>query len=426
MFKRRMLKDDSGGAAVPLEFLAVFSVILVAMVMVFSTINNMFVPYQTSTSDFSAVAMEVSEMLLKSTGNTVMGDSGWEDDPDSLVYMGLGCDTVYMVEYCSSGEVVVSYGGSKKITNPPDPPVYDDLEVDAGGPYYGDGPAHAGYLIDDVVIDLSGSASGGDPPYVSFDWVINNSVGDSIDPGEGEPCSGSGESLSVTFHMVGTYFAELTVTDSVGNVSSDTAMILITTQELTIIGFTEGYFMGYNGSDPMFIGSDPIFGNPLDVEEAEFTGPFFTFTIGHSSQGGDSSGFDSLIGDSSGFSFVQDISVDTHDGGSVYSVDVHTAKDGDGDSYVSSVEFHGSNAVYGRLDPDKISVLNDGLVDYDTVRDALGLDSFLDFNILITGFDGTVLLNFGESYSGRGAVSSYKRNIVVYPDIEAMMTVRVF
>ena len=40
MNMRRRLKDDGRAAAVPLEFLAVFSVILVAMVMVFSTINT--------------------------------------------------------------------------------------------------------------------------------------------------------------------------------------------------------------------------------------------------------------------------------------------------------------------------------------------------------------------------------------------------
>ena len=64
----RKFSSNNKAVAMPLEFLAVFSVILIAFVMVFSTINNVFIPFQTCNEDFSAVAMEVSEMLLKDTG----------------------------------------------------------------------------------------------------------------------------------------------------------------------------------------------------------------------------------------------------------------------------------------------------------------------------------------------------------------------
>ena len=118
--------------------------------------------------------------------------------------------------------------------------------------------------------------------------------------------------------------------------------------------------------------------------------------------------------------------IDSTEGGSVLSLNVEIESVND-NNYVSKVEYCASTAVYGRLDPDKISVLREGRVDYDKVHDALGLDSSLDFNLLITGFDGTVLLNFGMSPVGRDVVSYYKRVIDVYSFDEACeLTVRIF
>jgi len=107
-------------------------------------------------------------------------------------------------------------------------------------------------------------------------------------------------------------------------------------------------------------------------------------------------------------------------------------KDGS-QSYVTRTWSIISNlADYGLLSPEKIKAINK--LDYNKVREALGLESGYDFNIKITTENGTELLRYGKAFDTARDVVSFSRTVLVYPDpdldrtsyVKARLTVYVF
>jgi hypothetical protein len=77
-----------------------------------------------------------------------------------------------------------------------------------------------------------------------------------------------------------------------------------------------------------------------------------------------------------------------------------------------------SNKIdYGKLDLDKINALNE--VEYETAKDAIGLEEKYDFNIEIIDIDDTELLKYGLSYNSAEFVGSFTRNISIYDSKDA-------
>ncbi|RKY94016.1 MAG: hypothetical protein DRQ06_05860, partial [Candidatus Hydrothermota bacterium] len=88
----------------------------------------------------------------------------------------------------------------------------EELVADADGPYHGE---------PDEIIDLSGSASGGVPPYV-FEWDFNyDGVTFNVDA--------TGATPTHSWSAEGTYTIALRVTDNIGTKDIDTTTVIIET-----------------------------------------------------------------------------------------------------------------------------------------------------------------------------------------------------
>lgn len=90
----------------------------------------------------------------------------------------------------------------------------DPLQANAGGPYF--------CIIGDS-IDFHGSATGGQQPYVLFEWDFGN--GDSA----------TGEDVTYTYSAVGNYTVTITVTDVGRNTSTDETFALVSEESEPIL-----------------------------------------------------------------------------------------------------------------------------------------------------------------------------------------------
>ncbi|HDM25533.1 MAG TPA: hypothetical protein ENG24_02935, partial [Thermoplasmatales archaeon] len=142
---------------------------------------------------------------MKDVGMSKDGSPTWEYDVENVSYLGLAeYHTIYDVWLTDQGYVPVI--GPDNETLP--------LTVDAGGPY--SGRVNQGITLDDAV------ASGGVPPY-SWHWTVEMTNLVSIDPSDGND-----RVVTVVYSDNGSYYATVTVTDSVGATASDTTTISVT------------------------------------------------------------------------------------------------------------------------------------------------------------------------------------------------------
>ena len=90
---------------------------------------------------------------------------------------------------------------------------------------------------------------------------------------------------------------------------------------------------------------------------------------------------------------------------------------------------------YALLDKSKVNALAN--VDYETAKDALGLESYYDFNILIINGTGGTIISYGKNYDPREVISVCERDVLIretrivngkitYTYEPAKMIVRVF
>ncbi|MCD6108553.1 MAG: hypothetical protein J7J89_03670, partial [Thermoplasmata archaeon] len=92
----RNIAKNKNAVSAPLEFTVVLGVLVITFSILFSSLGQVFIPYDVSNADCRARAMEISEKLIKDTGKTIGGEVSWENDVENVSDVGLAVeDTIY-------------------------------------------------------------------------------------------------------------------------------------------------------------------------------------------------------------------------------------------------------------------------------------------------------------------------------------------
>ena len=89
MLKKKNNTTNNSAVAVPMEALVAFGIVMLTIAFLLASINNFFVPYIATESEFDYMAINICESLIRNPGETTYGSVNWEDDPGNTSVLGL-------------------------------------------------------------------------------------------------------------------------------------------------------------------------------------------------------------------------------------------------------------------------------------------------------------------------------------------------